>query len=102
MQSMRVYLLFLLAKSRFLFLEPGLYHGMSQCSVVHRSLYFVFESCLRFTDEAPLLEQAQKSSIWREKSIAFAFNTSIARDIYSRLVDFLHALLSRFPPRQST
>jgi hypothetical protein len=45
---------------------------------------------LRFTDDTSLLEQAQKSSIWRAKSIAFAFNISIARDIYSRLVDFLH------------
>jgi hypothetical protein len=44
---------------------------------------------LRFTDDASLLEQAQKSSIWRAKSIAFAFNIS-ARDIHSRLVDFLH------------
>jgi hypothetical protein len=34
---------FFLAKSRFLFLEPGSYHGILQCSVVHRSLYFVFE-----------------------------------------------------------
>jgi hypothetical protein len=81
---------FFLAKSRFLFWNRACV--TTSCNAPSFIGHFILflNGRLRFTDDASLLEQAQKSSIWRAKSIAFAFNMSIARDIYSRLADFLH------------